>query len=153
VELSETIEAYLLQVHGQRSIRRLLADPWQAMGSIQRLQAAGVPIEEFPQTVANTTRMGQTLYEALRGKSLVLFADAILRQQAMNTTAVETPRGFRIAKDLARKKIDAIVALSMACVGALETTGPPPMSYAQFSTMINANAGLQKSWDDRWDRF
>ena len=32
--------------------------------------------------------------------------------------AVENPRGWRIAKERALKKIDAIVALAMACVVA-----------------------------------
>jgi hypothetical protein len=47
-----------------------------------------------------------------------------MRQQAMNTIAVESPRGFRIAKEKASRKIDSIVALSMACVAALDA--PPP---------------------------
>lgn len=37
--------------------------------------------------------------------------------------AVETPRGFRIAEEKASKKLDAIVALSMACVAALDFGG------------------------------
>jgi hypothetical protein len=37
--------------------------------------------------------------------------------------AVENPRGWRIAKEKASKKIDAIVALAMACVPAMAHRG------------------------------
>jgi hypothetical protein len=46
-----------------------------------------------------------------------------LRQQALSTVAVENPRGWRIAKEKASKKIDAIVALAMACVAAMAHRG------------------------------
>lgn len=125
LNLEETVEAYLREIHEQNDVRRILIDPWQAARSIQTLKAAGLPIEEFPQTVSNTTRMAQTLYDLLKGKNLVLFADDDLRQQALNTVAIETPRGFRIAKEKASKKIDAIVALSMAVVAAIDAGGRP----------------------------
>jgi len=54
----------------------------------------------------------------LKGKNLRLYDSAELRQQALHTVAVETPRGFRMSKEKASSKIDAIVALAMACVGA-----------------------------------
>jgi hypothetical protein len=46
-----------------------------------------------------------------------------LRQQALSTVAVESPRGWRIAKEKASKKIDAIVALAMASVAAMANRG------------------------------
>jgi hypothetical protein len=54
--------------------------------------------------------MGQVLFELLKGRNLRLYHDEELRQQGMNTVAIETPRGFRIAKEKASRKIDAIVA-------------------------------------------
>jgi len=121
LNLEETVEAYLRETHQQNFVRRIVIDPWQAARSIQTLKAAGLPIEEFPQTQSNTTRMAQTLYDLLKGRNLVLYPDDELRQQALNTIAIETPRGFRIAKEKASRKIDLIVALSMACVAAVET--------------------------------
>lgn len=118
LNLESTVEKYLLEIHAANSLRCVVIDPWQAYGSIQKLKAVGVPIEEFPQTVANCTRMGQTLFDMLKRRELVLFPDEELRQQAMNCIAIETPNGFRIAKDKASKKIDLIVALAMACVAA-----------------------------------
>ena len=39
--------------------------------------------------------------------------------------AIESLRGWLIAKEKASKKIDSIVALSMACVSAIERGRPP----------------------------
>jgi hypothetical protein len=52
-----------------------------------------------------------------------VYASDELRQQALSTVAVENPRGWRIAKEKASKKIDAIVALATACVAAMAHRG------------------------------
>ena len=56
--------------------------------------------------------MGQTLFDLLTGLNLEVYPSDELRQQALSTVAVENPRGWRIAKEKASKKIDAIVALA-----------------------------------------
>jgi hypothetical protein len=45
----------------------------------------------------------------------------------LHTVAIETGRGLRITKEKLSKKIDAIVALSMACVAALDTPAGPSL--------------------------
>jgi hypothetical protein len=82
-----------------------------------------LPIKEYPQTQANCTAMGQSLYDALVGRNLVLYADNELRQHALSTVGVEGVHGWRIAKEKASKKIDVIIALSLACVSAMEHRG------------------------------
>jgi hypothetical protein len=99
------------------------ADPYQFHRSITTLQAAGLPIQEFPQTTSNTTLMGQTVFDLLNGQNLVLYPSDELRQQALSTVAIENPRGWRIAKEKASRKIDAIVALAMACCAAMAHRG------------------------------
>lgn len=39
-----------------------MADPLRAYMPIQQLAQAGIKVEEFPETVANTTNMGETLF-------------------------------------------------------------------------------------------
>jgi phage terminase large subunit-like protein len=147
LDLESTVEAYLREIASQGNVRAVLVDPWQAARTIATLKAAGIPIEEFPQTVGNTSRMGSTLYDLLKGRNLKLFADEDLRQQAMNTIAIETPRGFRISKEKASRKIDAIVALSMACVAALDRPtahfdayDPTPDVDAIIPTIVRGDA-------------
>jgi hypothetical protein len=92
-----------------KRITEIVVDPWQAHRSITTLQAAGLPIREFPQTVGNTTRMGQVLFDLLNSRKLQLYPAADLRQQALSTIGVETARGTRISKDKQSKKIDALL--------------------------------------------
>lgn len=120
----EHVEAFILDWHGRGRVR-WLADPYQAHHLIMRMKAAGVSIEEFPQTVQNTVRMGQGLFDLLNARAIRLYPDEDVRQQALNAIAVENPRGFRLAKEKASRKIDVIVALSMACVAATASMGRP----------------------------
>jgi hypothetical protein len=120
LDLEATIEAYLRELHARFSLVEIVCDPWQMARSIATLKAAGLPIRELPQTSASTTAFGQNLFELINGKNLRLYPAEDLRQQALNTVAVESTRGWRIAKDKSSKKIDAIVALAMACISAVE---------------------------------
>jgi hypothetical protein len=63
--------------------------------------------------------MGEVLFELLTHRQLRLYPASDLRTQALATTAVEHARGMRIGKTVGSKKIDAISALAMACVGAV----------------------------------
>lgn len=118
LDIEATVEAEIRELHAQYRVRQVLCDPYQLHRSIATLRGAGIAIQEFPQTTANITLMGQTLLDLLRGRNLTLYADDDLRAQALNTVAVETVRGWRIAKEKSSRKIDAIVALAMACVSA-----------------------------------
>lgn len=120
LDIEATIEAYLRDLDAQYRLVSVLADPWQMHRSVTTLQAAGMRIEGFAQTVPNQTRAGQGLFDLLKGRNLQIYADDELRQQALNAVAVESSRGWRLAKEKASKKIDAVVALSMACVAALD---------------------------------
>jgi phage terminase large subunit-like protein len=129
LDLEATIEAFLREAHARYRLERVLVDPYQLHRSITTLKAAGLPIEEYAQTTANTTRMGQALFDLLNGRNLRLYASSELREQALNTVAVESPRGWRLAKERASRKIDAIVALAMACVAAMEAVPRGPHDY------------------------
>ena len=128
-----TVEEDLRELNEQNDVVEIFADPYQMHRSITTLQAAGVPIKEYAQTQANCTLMGQTLFDLLSGQNLVLYPSDELRQQALSTVAVENPRGWRIAKEKASKKIDAIVALAMACVAA---NGAPWRDRQQVSAWL-----------------
>lgn len=125
IDLEATIESYLLELKRRHRVAVVLCDPWQLHRSITTLKNEHITIEEFPQTVANTTRMGQALWELVQHGNLRLYPSQDLRTQILNAVAIETPRGFRIAKEKTSKKIDATVALAMACVGAMDRKQAP----------------------------
>jgi phage terminase large subunit-like protein len=149
MDFEATIEAYVRHVRENCRILALYVDPFQMHSTITRLAADQVPIVEFPQTVANTTRMGQVLFDLLEGRNLTLYPSAELREQALNAVAIESPRGFRIAKEKASKKIDAIVALAMACVAALDAPVHATVSPASITAWGAATVNFTRKSDWR----
>ena len=67
IDLEQTIETYLLHLQTAYHVQQVLCDPFQMHRSIVTLHAAQLPILEFPQSVGNTVRMWQNLYELLKG--------------------------------------------------------------------------------------
>ena len=150
LDLEATVEAYLRDLHSHYCLIKILADPFQLHRSIMTLKAAGIRIEEFPQTPANTTRMGQELFDLLTGRNLELYHSDELREHALNTVAVENPRGFRIAKEKASQKIDGIVALAMACVAAIDSRPQPLQIYASSGFQPEEIARMSAEDRARW---
>jgi hypothetical protein len=74
---------------------------------------------EFPQSVPNLTESSTNLYELVKGRGIVLYPDADIRLAFNRAIAIETTRGWRIAKEKASHKIDVVVALAMAAHGAV----------------------------------
>jgi phage terminase large subunit-like protein len=133
LDLENTVEQDLRDLNEQGDVVEYLADPYQMHRSISILQAAGLPIREFPQTPANITLMGQTPFDLLTGQNLEIYSSDELRQQALSTVTVDNPRRWRITKEKASKKIDAIVALAMACVAARSTAEERAVSIGRFT--------------------
>jgi phage terminase large subunit-like protein len=107
---------------------RFVFDPYQLHSTMMRLQDDGLDVAEYPQTSQNLTKAAETLLDLLRTQRLALYADDELRQQALNATVVESPRGIRITKAVASRKVDAIVALAMAVAVAVETPARAPVA-------------------------
>ncbi len=129
LDFEQTIEQFLRDLHERYRVRAIFCDPYQLHRSIMTLKGAGLKIQEYPQTTGNVTAMGQCLYDLLVGRNLRLYPSDQLREQALSVVAVETTRGWRLAKEKASRKIDAIVALAMACVAALERPPRPPFRF------------------------
>jgi hypothetical protein len=123
LDIENTIEAYLIEQYRRGGIRAIVCDPYQLHRSITTLQRAGLPIRELPQTVGSTTAFSQALFDAIKGRNLRMYFAANLREQALNAVAVETGRGWRLAKEKASRKIDGMVALAMAVHTAIEEAG------------------------------
>jgi phage terminase large subunit-like protein len=120
LDLEETIEKYLLALKRSYRLRRILYDPYQLARSAATLRRAGLPMHEIPQTTGNLTAAGQGLFELIRSRKLTMYPDELLREHALNAVAIDTGRGWRLAKEKASRKIDAVVALSFACLDAAE---------------------------------
>jgi Phage Terminase len=119
LDFEATVEATVREFASRFNVREVRYDPYQMQSSAQRLTRDGVPMVEFPQSVPNLTESSTNLYELVKGRGIVLYPDADIRLAFNRAIAIETPRGWRIAKEKASHKIDVVVALAMAAHGAV----------------------------------
>ena len=118
VDLDETIGQAVIDLYNQGLVAAVVCDPFQLHTLILKWQKAGIRVIELAQN-AGRVEADQSLYTAIMGRSIAHYNDPVLNEHVKNAVAVETPRGYRLAKEKASLKIDAAVALSMAHWGAL----------------------------------
>lgn len=118
IDLAETLGAAVMDLHKAGQLAAVVADPYQLHSLILEWEKAGIKVIELAQN-AGRVEADQSLYDAIVGGGLRHYSDPTLNEHIHNAVAVETPRGFRLAKEKTAKKIDAAVALSMANWGAL----------------------------------
>jgi Phage Terminase len=178
LDFEATIEKTLLDLRRRFYVREVRYDPWQMQAVAQRLTAAGLPMIEFPQSVPNLTESSTNLYEAIKGRNLTVYEDDELRLAVSRCVALETSRGWRIAKEKQSHKIDVVVALAMAALGAVQqgqasskiewTSARPHIPRGRFAERPagddrlfargedlaaaedRASARLARSWSSRW---
>jgi phage terminase large subunit-like protein len=141
LDFETTIERTLLDLHKRFFLRKVTFDPWQMQATAQRLTRAGLRIVEFPQSPANLTAASQNLFELIQGQNLVLYPDPSMRLAISRTVALETPRGWRIAKEKQAHKIDVVVALAMAAHAAVQLH-----NEHDFNTNYSAWVGGDGDW-------
>jgi phage terminase large subunit-like protein len=138
LDFEATIEKTLLELKRRFRLKEVRYDPYQMAAVAQRLLKAGVPMEEFPQSSSNLTEASTNLYELIKSNNLIAYPDAAIRLAIQRAIAVETSRGWRIAKEKSSHKIDVVVALGMAALGAVQggIVNPP---------MVVTDAVLQRA--------
>ena len=128
LDFAATVEATLLDWRSRFRIQKVLYDPYQLQSTMQEVARAGLEVEELPQTPANLTAIGQNLFDLIHGRNFRSYPDAGLRLAVSHAIALETARGWRIAKERASHKIDFVVALAMAAFAAVRGQGEIPVS-------------------------
>jgi Terminase large subunit, ATPase domain len=142
LDFEAAIEATLLDLHRRFSVRRVLFDPYQMQATAQRLSRRGVRMEEFPQSVPNLTEASQNLYELTKGCNLIVYPDTDIRLAISRAVAIESPRGWRIAKDKQSHKIDVVVALAMASLDAVKKES----TFDDLSWVCGVGAEADAAW-------
>jgi hypothetical protein len=136
LDFEATIESTLLELRSRFHIREVRYDPWQMISSAQRLSTSGLPMVEFPQTVPNLTEASQNLYDLIKGRNLAAYEDAEIRTAISRAAAKETPRGWRIGKEKQTHKVDVVVALAQAALGAVRGGAQPVSSFAKDALFV-----------------
>jgi phage terminase large subunit-like protein len=148
IDFESTIERTILEWDERFLLRKVLFDPFQMVSVAQRLQRAGVQIEEFVQSVPGLTACTSNLYDLIQSRSIMLYPDAAMRLAVSRAIMVESSRGFRLAKDKQQHKIDVIVALSMAALAAVKGQGessyPSDLSWVSGPSLPDPEAEEQR---------
>ena len=120
LDLASTVEAFLKELAWRFGACHVTYDPSQMQRSAQELRRDQVHMVELPQTTGNLTQATSSLYEIVKEKRLRCYPAPDLRQHVLNSVVVESPRGWRLAKEKASRKIDGAVALSFAVGAAVD---------------------------------
>ena len=96
INLESSVEFYLRQIYNQprAHIEKILVDPYQMARSVQTLQAAGLPVEEYNQTQNNLTEATEALYSVLSTQGIRLYNAPDLRRHVLMPLALKRPVGF-----------------------------------------------------------
>jgi phage terminase large subunit-like protein len=155
LDFEATIEDTLMDLRGRFQVRAVNYDPYQMQAVAQRLSRAGLPMIEFPQSAPRLTEASSNLFELIKGRGLLVYPDDDIRLAVQRSVAIETSRGWRIAKEKASHKIDVVVALGMAALGAVQQGQDGPVDFSDSDYMFGpplASAGLLEGVDRRpWD--
>jgi phage terminase large subunit-like protein len=150
LDFEATVEATLIDLCSRFAVRAIRFDPYQMQAVAQRLQKRGLPVREFPQTVPNLTLASQGLWELIESRGLILYPDAAMRLAASRAIAIESPRGWRIAKEKQSHKIDVIVALGMAAHAAMTVYEPTPPRFGSYDRSGSGFNGSHWVGADAW---
>jgi hypothetical protein len=135
IDLEMTAEAWILRLKTRFKITGVAADPYQFSRSMKTLQNAGLRVEEVVQNTDVMIRASQNFFNLLRRGQYHTYPDEEAATHIRNTVAVETSRGYRIAKDKTnisgralrtrrwKKYIDFTVAASISALYSIEMGG------------------------------
>lgn len=114
----------LRQLARDYKIREVAFDPWRFRSEALRLEDAGLPMVEFPQSTARMVPASEQLYSAVVEGKLTHPNDPELNRHVAGAVAKQTPRGWRLDKSERGAQIDAVVALAMAVERADQPAEP-----------------------------
>lgn len=120
------VENYIIEMYNKFQVASIVYDPTHLYQMMGRLSTLGYPVNDYKQTSDNMTRASQMLYDLLRMKNLEAYPAQDIRDHLQMAIAIVTTRGFRITKDRdthRQHRIDAAVALAMACYVAVASGG------------------------------
>ena len=120
LDFERCVEGTVRQLRERFCVRAVYYDPYQMTAIAQRLQSAGVPMREYPQTMDRLAALGSNLYDLIKGGGLLVYPDDAIRLAISRAVALETPRGWKITKEKTAHKIDVVVALAMASLGCVQ---------------------------------
>jgi phage terminase large subunit-like protein len=110
------VENTIRQACERWSVKEIVADTYLWRGMLDRLEADGFPVVEFPQSAARMAPATSKLYDAVAEKQLTHSGDPRLARHISNAIAKAEARGVRLVKEHKKstRRIDLAIAAVMA---------------------------------------
>jgi hypothetical protein len=102
------------RIDGSIGVAWYTPEAWQQLAAMPEARIEK-SYQDFVRSFERTVRG----FAAHSGRGIIVYADADLRLAISRSIAVETSRGWRIAKEKAAHKIDVVVALALAAHAAM----------------------------------
>lgn len=114
------VELAIEQAGLKYRVAEVTADPYRWQRSLEVLEAAGLPVSEFPQSAARMTPATKDFYAAVMDKTLTHSGDPMLTRHVGNAVLHEDSRGTRITKETKTsvRRIDLAVCAVMGLARA-----------------------------------
>jgi phage terminase large subunit-like protein len=124
----QVVEEWLAEASARYGRARVILDPWQSVGMMQRLRDRRITAEEFVFSAQSVGRLAATLHALIRDHRLALPEDEELLDELANVRLKETSPGvLRLDHDNDRHD-DRAVALALASHYLIERGTPRPMT-------------------------
>lgn len=111
------VEHYIIGLSRRYHLQLCAYDPFQMVAVAQGLTRFGIPMYEMSQTHSTISGFTELLADLVSQERLRAYPADDLKQHVLNCVAKESDRGRHIVKKARSQKIDAAVALAMACYG------------------------------------
>ncbi len=113
----DDIEATLWEASRRYNSARIVADPWQSIGLMQRLRDRGLRVEEFNFSATSVGRLAATLHRLLADRTIALPDDPALLTELGRVRLRETSPGVVRMDHVAGQHDDQAIATALACQG------------------------------------
>lgn len=123
IHMEKEIVSWILELAANANVSRVVCDPSNFYGGIIELRNHGLDVVEFNQQGSKMVYASSNLYSILKNKVFVAYPAPDIRQHILHAVAESKGRGYRIKKESEGNKIDAAVALAMACFDIKENHG------------------------------
>src|SRR5439155_22371413 len=92
----QTLEQALLDLAARFNLTKVRIESWQGIGTVQRLERLGLPVELFIPTPKTNAEEWPQLAQRLSNGTLQLFPHARLREELLNLTVEVGPTGAKV---------------------------------------------------------
>lgn len=146
----DDVEQWLLRAAENYKSIQITADPWQAIGMIQRLQAKRINVSEVSFTSTYRGKLFTNLLEAVRSNKIHCFPHEDLKKELLQLHFTEKNGSLRVDHPSGGHD-DHVTALAMAALAVIEevTSKREPLDPRLAAALRGASLYGSRDWGER----